>query len=205
MSVRRLISSIPHVLQALKPCFLMSPLAVSQYLPAGPLESDYLAFDVAIFDEASQVLPEDAIPAIERARQVIVVGDRLQLPPTMFFRGGVDDDDPGDDDGEGSHDSFEGRESILDVMVGQLGAGVAERYLSVHYRSLCESLVRFSNHAFYENRLLTFPGPDPGAACIRDVYLPDATYDAGGTRQNRGEAERVAEIVFELMEDASRR
>ena len=201
MSVRRLIASVPNVLQALKPCFLMSPLAVSQYLPDGPLESDHLAFDVVIFDEASQVLPEDAIPAIERARQVIVVGDRLQLPPTTFFQGGVsDDDDNLDDDDDGPADAFEGRESILDVMVGQVGPGIAERYLSVHYRSRCESLIRFSNHAFYDNRLLTFPGPDPEAPCVRDVYLPDATYDAGGTRQNRLEAERVADIVFELME-----
>ena len=201
MSVRRLIASVPNVLQALKPCFLMSPLAVSQYLPAGPLESDHLAFDVVIFDEASQVLPEDAIPAIERAGQVIVVGDRLQLPPTTFFESRLDDDDDHrDDDEEEALDSFEGRESILDVMVGQVGAGIAERYLSVHYRSRCESLIRFSNHAFYDNRLLTFPGPDPAAACVRDVYLPDATYDAGGTRQNRLEAERAADIVFGLME-----
>lgn len=201
MSVRRLIARVPNVLQALKPCFLMSPLAVSQYLPDSPLESDHLAFDVVIFDEASQVLPEDAIPAIERARQVIVVGDRLQLPPTTFFQGGVgDDDDNLDDDDDGPVDAFEGRESILDVMVGQVGPGIAERYLSVHYRSRCESLIRFSNHAFYDNRLLTFPGPHPDAPCVRDVYLPDATYDAGGTRQNRLEAERVADIVFELME-----
>ena len=198
MPVRRLIERIPYVLQTLKPCFLMSPLAVSQYLPAGPLESDHLDFDVVIFDEASQVLPEDALPAIERARQVIVVGDRLQLPPTTFFQGGLgDDDDQGDDPSD--DDSFEGRESILDVMVGQVGNGIGERYLTVHYRSRCESLIRFSNHAFYEDRLLTFPGPDPATACVRDEYLPDATYDSGGSRTNRGEAERVADIVFDLM------
>ena len=197
MPVRRLIERIPYVLQALKPCFLMSPLAVSQYLPAGPLESDHFDFDVVIFDEASQVLPEDALPAIERARQAIVVGDRLQLPPTTFFQGGLgDDDDAGDDE---SDDSFEGRESILDVMVGKVGNGIGERYLSVHYRSQCESLIRFSNHAFYEDRLLTFPGPDPASACVRDEYLPDATYDAGGSRTNRGEAERVTDIVFDLL------
>ena len=202
MSVRRLIARVPNVLQALKPCFLMSPLAVSQYLPDGPLESDHLTFDVVIFDEASQVLPEDAIPAIERARHVIVVGDRLQLPPTTFFQGGLgsDDDNLDSDDDDTPADAFEGRESILDVMVGQVGSGIAERYLSVHYRSRCESLIRFSNHAFYDNRLLTFPDPAPDAPCVRDVYLPDATYDAGGSRQNRREAERVADLVFELME-----
>ena len=198
MSVRRLIARIPNLLQTLKPCFLMSPLAVSQYLPAGPLASDHLEFDVVIFDEASQVLPEDALPAIDRAHQVIVVGDRLQLPPTTFFRAGIGNDDESDEEEEDG-DAFEGRESILDVMVGQVGAGFAERYLSVHYRSRCESLIRFSNHAFYEDRLLTFPSPDPAAACVRDIYLPDATYDAGGSRNNREEAERVTDIVFELM------
>ena len=172
---------------------------MSQYLPAGPLESDHLDFDVVIFDEASQVLPEDALPAIDRARQVIVVGDRLQLPPTTFFRAGLGNDDEPEGDEEGDGDSFEGRESILDVIVGQVGAGFSERYLSVHYRSQCESLIRFSNHAFYESRLLTFPSPDPAATCVRDVYLPNATYDAGGSRTNREEAEQVTDIVFELM------
>ncbi len=199
MPVRRLIARIPNLLQTLKPCFLMSPIAVSQYLPAGPLASDHLEFDVVIFDEASQVLPEDALPAIDRAGQAIVVGDRLQLPPTTFFRTGLDSDDDWDDDDD-NDDSFRGRESILDVMVGQVGAGFAERYLSVHYRSRSESLIRFSNHAFYENRLLTFPGPDPADVAVRDVYFPNATYDAGGSRTNREEAERVTDIVFELME-----
>ena len=199
-SVRRLIEDIPNVLQALKPCFLMSPLAVSQYLPAGPLASNRPHFDVVIFDEASQVPPYEAVPAIERARQVIVVGDRKQLPPWRGFQKGLgDDDDNDDDDPDPNTNGFEDRESILDAMVGQISAGVAEAYLDVHYRSRCESLIRFSNHAFYGNRLLTFPGPDPATACIRDVYLPDATYDAGGTATNRGEAERVAEIVFEMM------
>ena len=199
MPVRRLIERIPNLLQTLKPCFLMSPLAVSQYLPAGPLASDHLEFDVVIFDEASQVLPEDAIPAIDRAGQVVVVGDRQQLPPTTFFRAGLGNDEESDYDEEEDEDSFEGRESILDVMVGQVGAGFADRYLSVHYRSRCESLIRFSNHAFYADRLLTFPSPVPAATSVRDEFLPSATYDAGRSRTNRDEAERVADLVFELM------
>ena len=199
MPVRRLIARIPNLLQTLKPCFLMSPLAVSQYLPAGPLASDHLEFDVVIFDEASQVFPEDALPAIDRTRQAIVVGDRLQLPPTTFFRAGLGNDDEPDYDEDEDEDNFKGRESILDVMVGQVGATFAEQYLSVHYRSRCESLIRFSNHAFYENRLLTFPSPDPATASVHDIYLPNATYDAGGRRINRDEAERVTDIVFDMM------
>ncbi len=204
MSVRRLIGHIPNLLLTLKPCFLMSPLAVSQYLSGDLLESERIKFDTVIFDEASQVWPEDALPAIERAHQVIVAGDRHQLPPSNFFRSAEADDDDAENDEDGVDDAFEGRESILDVMVGQLGRNVAESYLSVHYRSRCESLIRFSNHAFYEDRLLTFPGPTPDAACVRDVYLEDATYDAGGTRTNRVEAERVAHIVFDLMQTTPR-
>ncbi len=204
MPVRRLIRRIPDLLQTLKPCFLMSPLAVSQYLPAGPLESDRIEFDAVIFDEASQVLPEDALPAIERGRQVIVVGDRLQLPPTTFFRRSLADDADHRDEDDETSDSFEGRESILDVMVGQVGNRVEERYLTVHYRSRSESLIRFSNHAFYEDRLLTFPDPDPSAAAVRDVYLSGAIYDAGGRRTNREEAERVTDIVFDLLETQPR-
>ena len=200
LSVRRLIERIPNLLQTLKPCFLMSPLAVSQYLPGGPLQSDRIEFDAVIFDEASQVWPEDALPAIERARQVIVSGDRQQLPPSNFFRSAGEDDEDADRDDDEASDAFEGRESILDVMIGQLGRGVAERTLSVHYRSRCEGLIRFSNHAFYDNRLLTFPGPTSEESCVKDVFLPDATYSAGSTRQNRGEAERVTEIVFDLLE-----
>ncbi|MCY4371013.1 MAG: DUF4011 domain-containing protein [bacterium] len=204
LPVRRLIRRIPDLLQTLKPCFLMSPLAVSQYLPAGPLESNRIEFDAVIFDEASQVLPEDALPAIERGRQVIVVGDRLQLPPTTFFQRSLADDVDHDSDEDETSDSFKGRESILDVMVGQVGNGIEERYLSVHYRSRSESLIRFSNHAFYEDRLLTFPDPDPSIVAVKDVFLPGATYDAGGSRTNREEAERVTDIVFDLMKKRPR-
>ena len=194
---RRLFERIPNLLQSLKPCFLMSPLAVSQYLAADGLETETIEFDTVIFDEASQVLPEDAIPAVERAEQVIVVGDRHQLPPTTFFQVSFDDDGESDDE----DDQFEGQESFLDVMVSMIGRGVAEEYLAVHYRSHCEGLIRYSNHYFYENRLLTFPGPggDGDEQCVRDVLVSDGIYDAGQTRTNRREAERVVELVFELM------
>ncbi len=194
---RRLFERIPNLLQSLKPCFLMSPLAVSQYLAIGGLESETIEFDTVIFDEASQVLPEDAIPAVERAEQVIVVGDRHQLPPTTFFRVSLDEDGENDDE----DDQFEGQESFLDVMVSMIGRSVAEEYLAVHYRSHCEGLIRYSNHYFYENRLLTFPGPggDGDEQCVRDVLVSDGIYDAGQTRTNRREAEHVVELVFELM------
>ena len=198
-SVRQLLAAAPQLIQALKPCFLMSPLAVSQYLERTGAASANLHFDTVIFDEASQVLPEDAVPAISRANQTIVVGDRRQLPPTTLFQHRYEHEDD-DDDGNDETDWFEGRESILDVMVGMVGSGVAEHYLGVHYRSRHDSLIRFSNHYFYEDRLLTFPSPrKPASHGVQAVYLPDGRYEAGGSRTNRIEAEKVVELVLKQM------
>src|SRR5206468_7352525 len=92
--VRKLAVEAPHVLTAIKPCWMASPLSVSQLL----LGSRDSPFDVVIFDEASQVLPEDAVTALLRGRVAVVAGDRHQLPPTPFFVAGQDD---GDEDADG--------------------------------------------------------------------------------------------------------
>ena len=149
LPVRKLFERIPRLLLALKPCVLVSPLAVSQYLPRGRLASESIQFDAVIFDEASQVFPEDAVPALLRATQSIVVGDEKQLPPTAFFRRAFDDEDDSDDDGDEADGAFVGRESILDVLTGQVGGAVGQSSLDVHYRSRHDSLIRFSNHHFY--------------------------------------------------------
>jgi len=206
MPVRRLIRRIPHVLQALKPCMLMSPLAVSQYLPRGELKIESVDFDAVIFDEASQVFPEDAVPAIARAGRVIVAGDEKQLPPTSFFRRTRDEEDDysdgrEDEEDEDEPDRMEGRESILAVMVGMVGSGVDEAFLTIHYRSKHDDLIRYSNHRFYGDRLLVFPAPEHGPTRlgVRDVYVPDGRFDAGASRTNRIEAERVVDLIFETM------
>ena len=216
MSAHQLLKRIPDLLGKLKPCMLMSPLAVSQYLPRGPYDPDRLLFDAVVFDEASQILPEDAVPAIARAKQTIVVGDEKQLPPTSFFRGALDDEEPNYDDENYEEDGLAGRESILDAMKSMVGGQVEERQLNVHYRSRHEDLIRFSNHYYYGDKLLTFPAPriclngeevppqkedkaETQALGVHSVYLPDARYDAGGTSTNPDEAEKVVEIVFDLM------
>jgi very-short-patch-repair endonuclease len=194
LPIRKLAQAIPNLLQTLKPCLLMSPVAVSQYLP----RNGVMRFDVVVFDEASQVFPHDAIPAIVRAGQVVVVGDQKQLPPTSFFRSDVDDDES---DEEEIEDRLEGVESILDALVGMVGAGVHGSFLDIHYRSRHEDLIRYSNHHFYNDRLLTFPSSQRTAPWlgIEDVYLPEARYDAGGTRTNRKEAEEVVRRVIQVM------
>ena len=205
--VRWLMEHVPNVVQSLKPCLLMSPLAVSQYLPRVAGGSPGPTFDVVIFDEASQVYPEDAIPALSRATQAIVVGDEQQLPPTPFFRRHDPDDEATEDEEDGDEVSSEslmaGRESILDATVGLKGLAVEDHSLRVHYRSKHEDLIRFSNRYYYDGNLLVFPtalSSRPGLG-LRDVYLPDARYDAGSTKTNRGEAEAVVKAVFDLMRE----
>jgi very-short-patch-repair endonuclease len=207
--VRRLFQRIPRLIQTLKPCFFMSPLAVSQYLPLSDDASETLMFDVVIFDEASQVFPEDAVPAILRGTQLILAGDRQQLPPSNFWRRSLSDDDDDtivNDDDDTEIDQLVGRESILDAAIGLLGRPFEDAHLRVHYRSKDESLIRFSNNFFYrDNPLLTFPSPGITDSWygVHDVFVPDGRYDAGSkssptaTRTNRKEAERVVDLVFE--------
>src|ERR1700722_2674695 len=138
LPLRRLLDQTSDVLFALKPCWAMSPLMVSQILPATRL------FDVVIFDEASQIVPADAIPAIIRGHQIVVAGDDRQLPPTNFFRqiGGQDDEASDDGDDEDSLVSFgAGFESVLDALRPLLPTAP----LAWHYRSRDERLVAFSN------------------------------------------------------------
>lgn len=202
LPVRRLFNRIPHLLQTIKPCFMMSPLAVSQFLPLSEDPSETLNFDLVIFDEASQVFPEDAVPAILRADQLILAGDQKQLPPTNYWRRSHDDDDDDSfDDDDTIEDPMTGRESILDVAVGLVGRVFNESHLNVHYRSKDESLIRFSNHHFYEDNLLTFPSPGTSDSWngVHDLYVPEGRYDAGARRTNRIEAKRVVDLVFEHM------
>jgi len=143
--LRSLISRSGRALQALKPCFLMSPLSVAQYI-----DPKSVKFDLVVIDEASQMRPEDALGAIARSGQIVVVGDPKQLPPTDFFQTQISDDDMDPDD---SVDN----ESILDLALGRFRP---TRDLQWHYRSRHESLIAFSNRRFYDNRLIVFPAPE---------------------------------------------
>ncbi|QDU86621.1 ATP-dependent RecD-like DNA helicase [Planctomycetes bacterium Pla163] len=185
MALRRLFEEIPGVLAQLKPCLLMSPLSVAQYLdPAGP------RFDAVVFDEASQIPVWDAVGAMARGSQVVVVGDPKQLPPTSFFeRGGDDEED----------DVFvEDAESILDEC---LAARVPSLYLEWHYRSRHEGLIAFSNRRYYDGRLVTFPARDHDGLGVQLRHVDGAVYDFGETRTNRIEAEAVVAEVERRLTD----
>ena len=192
--IRTMMKNAGLAVQQIKPVFLMSPISVAQYLPPGSLE-----FDLLVIDEASQVRPEDALGAIARAKQVVVVGDRQQLPPTSFFdRIVADETEENDDDEtevsqEPKATSATELESILTLCEAR---GLGTRMLNWHYRSRHPSLIEVSNEHFYEGRLVLFPSPSPekdtDGLTVRRV---DGTYDRGGKRHNVIEAEAVARAV----------
>lgn len=190
MPLRRLLPSLPTLLPALKPCLLMSPLSVATYLPI-----DAVTFDLVIFDEASQIPPEEAVGAIVRGRQVIVAGDEKQLPPTSFFHAVVSEPVADDDDDELADQPI--TDSILEECIPLF----PEAYLSWHYRSRHESLIAFSNHEFYDGRLVTFPSAldETDGLGVKFVLVEDGTFDRGGSRTNRPEARRVSEMIIEHM------
>lgn len=188
--IRQLISEIPSVLTKLTPCLLMSPLSIAQYLPPGRM-----MFDVVIFDEASQIPVWDAIGAIARGRQAVIVGDPKQLPPTTFFERSEQDD-------EYAEDVEEDLESILDEC---RAARLPEVSLKWHYRSRHESLIAFSNHMYYKDTLVTFPSPVTEDAAVRLHFVPDGLYELGGARVNRPEAAAlVAEVVRRMRDPLTR-
>ena len=142
VSLRQLTLRAGKSLKAIKPCFMMSPMSVAQYLSPGKVE-----FDIVVMDEASQLKPQFALGAIARGKQLVVVGDPKQLPPTNFFQKNVIDDD------NDEITAIEESESILDVAMPIMPM----RRLNWHYRSRHQSLIAFSNYAFYDDSLKVFP------------------------------------------------
>jgi very-short-patch-repair endonuclease len=193
--LRKLFAEIPNVLQALKPCMLMSPLSVSTFFKPGTV-----SFDLIVFDEASQLPPQEAIPAILRAKQVVVAGDEKQLPPTSFFDTSTIFDEAVEEGTEA--EGLEPLESLLDQCVAAFPF-FDRSHLRWHYRSKDERLINFSNHFFYRDKpLITFPSVSKSTLDrgIGLVYLPDGTWDRGGSRTNRVEARRIAQLVIQQLE-----
>ena len=187
--LRVLLEQAGPVIQDLKPVFMMSPLSVAQFLKPGNL-----TFDLLVMDEASQIEPVDALGAIARARQIAVVGDERQLPPTAFFKKLTGEDETEEDD-DGVTIAAKDAESILDLC---LAKGAPHRMLSWHYRSKHQSLIAVSNREFYDNRLFIVPSPYDAMAGmgLKFHWLKDTVYDRGGARINAQEAKIVAEAVI---------
>jgi very-short-patch-repair endonuclease len=183
--LRRMLHESEGAIRAIKPCFLMSPLTAAQYLAGGSP-----SFDVVIFDEASQLPTEDAVGAIIRGRQLVVVGDPKQLPPTDFFSvsSGFVSAPLGDD----GTPLYEDSESVLEEF---MGAAVPMSRLKWHYRSAHESLITFSNVSFYDADLHTFPSvlTDTDATGLLFSFIDDGVYEGKGV--NMTEARRIADDV----------
>ena len=185
LPLRRLMQQAGRAVQAIKPVFMMSPLSVAGYLPPGAVE-----FDLVVFDEASQVKPVDALGAIARGRQLVVVGDSKQLPPTSFF-----DSLTGAGEDADEENVTADMQSILELCKARQ---MPERMLRWHYRSRHQSLIAASNHLFYHDHLVVFPSPGGHSKLgLAYHYLPDTHYERGSTRTNPREAEAVAVAVLQ--------
>jgi very-short-patch-repair endonuclease len=192
LPVHQLFEATSHVLLELKPCWIMSPLVVSQLLPGRQL------FDVVVFDEASQVPPADAIPAILRGKRLVVAGDNRQLPPTAFFATQTSDDDDTDETvtiegGNPLLGGTEGMESILDALEPLLPT----RMLEWHYRSHDERLIAFSNAYVYDRSLTTFPGTSGVRSPIEHVLVPWTAGRPLEEQSSSAEVRRVVDLVLQ--------
>ncbi|WP_435522898.1 DEAD/DEAH box helicase [Chryseobacterium indoltheticum] len=187
LSIRKLFDQIPTLIPRLKPCMLMSPISVAQYFDVNEEH-----FDIVIFDEASQLPTSEAVSALARAKQAIIVGDPKQMPPTSFFASQKVDEE---------NFELEDLESILDDC---LALSIPSNYLLRHYRSKHESLISFSNAHFYDNKLLTFPSPDDLNRKVTFEFI-DGFYDKGKTRTNKNEAEAIIEYIRIHLENKNKK
>jgi very-short-patch-repair endonuclease len=189
-AIRKFLSEAFDAITSVKPVFMMSPLSVATYL-----EAKTEMFDIVIFDEASQIEPIDAFGAIFRGKQVIVVGDTKQMPPTSFFKKmtfSEDDDDENDD--------VKDAQSIMELMISRKAK---RKYFLWHYRSKHQSLINVSNAKFYYDKLLVYPSKEIerhniGLKLIK-LSCENCPYDGGGL--NKGEAKTVAQSILEFARD----
>jgi hypothetical protein len=185
ISLRTLFDQISDLLIRICPCMLMSPMSVAQYINASGLK-----FDLVIFDEASQMPTCEAVGAIARGENIIVVGDPNQLPPTTFFVNNQFDEDNAD------------KEDLDSILEDCLALSIPSKYLLWHYRSKHESLIAFSNAQFYENKLLTFPSPDDITSKVTFRQI-NGFYDRSRSRQNRAEADGIIAEIKRRLSDSN--
>jgi very-short-patch-repair endonuclease/DNA polymerase III delta prime subunit len=198
--IRKIMAEASEAIEAIKPVFMMSPLSVAMYLPPdGP------RFDLVIFDEASQIKPEDAFGAIIRAKQTIVVGDSKQLPPTSFFDRLTQVNDNGDEGEEVDVNITRGMESILALMNSKIPPGSPQRRdLRWHYRSKHDSLIACSNRLFYNERLIVPPSKERKPKYMGLVFhhLPHTVYGRGGSKKNLEEARIVMQSIIRHIKES---
>ncbi|MFL1462348.1 AAA domain-containing protein, partial [Roseococcus sp. DSY-14] len=194
--IRTLLLRGAEVVRAAKPVLMMSPLAVAQHLPSPhhPALPGLPPFDLVVMDEASQIEPVDAFGAIARARQVVVVGDDRQMPPTRFFQRLLENEE------EAAAPEGDVQARDVESILGLCNArGLPRALLRWHYRSRHESLIAVSNAEFYEGRLLVLPSPRPRSAALGLSLVAVEGVSEGGV--NAAEAAAVAEAVLRHARD----
>lgn len=191
MPIRQLMLKAGPAIQAIKPVMMMSPLSVAQFLIPGKQK-----FDLLVMDEASQIQPVDAIGAIARCQQVVVVGDERQLPPTSFFSRMTE---ASNDDGDEDSTQVGDIESILGLFVAR---GLPQRMLRWHYRSRHQSLIAVSNSQFYENKLFIVPSPytEEAGMGLRFHFVKNGVFESGAGNANPIEAKRIATAILEHVQ-----
>ncbi|HEX2253963.1 MAG TPA: AAA domain-containing protein [Thermoanaerobaculia bacterium] len=197
LPLRELFAAAPEMLTRLAPCWVASPLSVSQLL-----DGSHRYFDLVIFDEASQVVQEEAVPSLLRAQQIVVAGDRHQLPPTTFFATAIEGADDEDDPQEPSalstaREATSGYESLLDT----LWTFLPNTLLRWHYRSVDERLIAFSNHHIYDDKLITFPNATTDD--VLDHVLESS--DPGLANEEESCSREVHEVVQQVIRHALER
>jgi len=189
LTLRTIFDRLPNLLPRITPCMLMSPLSVAQYLGTS---KEY--FDLVIFDEASQMPTAESVGAMARGKEVVIVGDPKQLPPTTFFS-----------TASGKIEEEDGiMEDLDNILEDALALSMPETSLLWHYRSRHESLIAYSNRTYYDNGLYTYPSPKELKSMVSYQYV-DATYGRGGTRANKKEAEAVVEEIMGRLKDEKKR
>lgn len=191
MPLRKLFKLAGEAVQAIKPVFMMSPLSVAQFLEPGAVE-----FDLLVIDEASQIEPVDALGAMARCKQLVVVGDDRQLPPTRFFSRMTSEQDEFDDDDE--EQLIAGAADVESILSLCLAKGMPQLMLRWHYRSRHQSLIAVSNQQFYNSGLFIVPSPYTARAGmgLRFHHIPEGRFDSGATRINRIEAQTIARAIM---------
>ena len=192
-TVRRLLKDAGSVVQAIKPVFMMSPLSVAQFLEPGAIE-----FDLLVIDEASQVQPVDALGATARCKQIVVVGDSKQLPPTRFFTR-LTSNIESDEDDEYDEPQVAQAQDIESILGLCRARGLPEQMLRWHYRSRHHSLIAVSNHEFYDDKLFIVPSPysKTPELGLKFHFVSDGVFDSGASGTNRLEAKAVCHAIIE--------
>ena len=189
--IRKYIELYDELLLDMFPCFLLSPETVSEILP---LKKGM--FDTVIFDEASQMYIESAIPSIYRANKVIVAGDDKQLRPSSTFSSRYVDEVEDDEEDREKIAALE-EESLLDLAK----INFQSVHLTYHYRSQSEELINFSNYAFYGGRLKIAPNVNSNSdygVPIERIKIDNGLWE---NNENIEEANKVVELVAKLFKE----